>query len=147
MSNRPILIAYDGSEFAKAAIRQAAEQLQNGRRAIVLTVWQPYGGPFVGVGGVVPEELAEEVESDARRMAEEGAGLAREVGFDAYPVAESDDSIWRRIVESADERDASIVVMGSHGRTGIAHALIGSVAERVARHTERPVLIAHALDG
>ena len=144
MSERPILIAYDGSKYAKAAIKQAAAQLQNGRQAIVLTVWQLYSGGFAPSVGVVPEGMREQVESDARRVAEQGAKLARNAGFDAEPVTESGDSIWRRIVDSAEERDADIVVMGSHGRTGLSHLVLGSVAERVASHTERPVLIAHS---
>jgi nucleotide-binding universal stress UspA family protein len=144
MSQRPILIAYDGSDFAKAAIEQAAVQLKNGRRAIVLTVWQLYSGGFAAAVGVVPGGMREEVERDARRVAEEGAKLAEEAGFDAEPVIETGDSVWRRIVDSADERDADIVVMGSHGRTGLSHLVMGSVAERVASHTHRPVLIAHA---
>jgi nucleotide-binding universal stress UspA family protein len=47
-------------------------------------------------------------------------------------------------VEAADEHDAGIIVMGSHGRTGARLVLLGSVAAAVARHTERPVLIVHA---
>jgi nucleotide-binding universal stress UspA family protein len=142
MSDRPILIAYDGSEYAKAAVEQAADQLGAGRRAIVLTVWQPFGAAFVGVG-VAPDGLEEGVENDARRVAEEGATLAREAGFDAEPDVERGDPVWRRIVEVADERDVGIVVLGSHGRTGIPRVLIGSVAGAVASHSERPVLIAH----
>ena len=46
-------------------------------------------------------------------------------------------------MQSADEHDASIVVMGSHGRTGISRVLLGSVAGAAASHTARPVLIAH----
>ena len=144
MSQRPILIAYDGSDFAKAAIEQAAVQLKNGRRAIVLTVWQLYSGGFAAAVGVVPGGMRAEVERDARQVAEEGAKLAEEAGFDAEAVIETGDSVWRRIVDSADERDADIVVMGSHGRTGLSHLVMGSVAERVASHTHRPVLIAHA---
>ena len=144
MSNRPILIAYDGSDCAKAAIQQAADQLTNGRRAIVLTVWQLYSGGFAAAVGVVPDGMREQVESDAHRVADEGAKLARKAGFDAEPVTETGDSIWRRIVDSADEQDADIVVMGSHGRTGLPHLLLGSVAERVTSHTSRPVMIAHA---
>ena len=142
MSDSPILIAYDGSDYAKGAIEQAAEQLGNGRRAIVLTVWQPFGAAFVGVG-VAPVGLEEGIENDARRVAEEGARLAREAGFDAEPAVERGDPAWQRIVEAADERDAGVVVLGSHGRTGIELVLIGSVAGAVAAHTERPVLIAH----
>jgi nucleotide-binding universal stress UspA family protein len=142
--DRPILIAYDGSEYAKAAIKQAGEQLRDGRRAIVLTVWQPFSVTgFVGAPGVAPVGLEEDVERDARRVAEEGAQLARQAGFDAESVAERGDPTWERIVQSADEHDAGIVVMGSHGRTGISRVLLGSVADATASHIARPVLIAH----
>jgi nucleotide-binding universal stress UspA family protein len=142
--DQPILIAYDGSEYAKAAIDQAGEQLCAGRRAIVLTVWQPFEATgFVGAPVMAPVEVEEGVERDARRVADEGAELARRAGFRAEPVVERGDPIWERIVESADDHDASIVVMGSHGRTGISRMLLGSVAGSAASHTPRPVLIAH----
>jgi nucleotide-binding universal stress UspA family protein len=140
MSDRPILIAYDGSDYAKGAIEQAAAQLEHGRRAIVLTVWQRFRAAFVGVGPA-PEGFEEGIEKDARRVAEEGTRLAREAGFDAEPAVARGDPVWQRIVETADERDAGIVVVGSHGRTGIPRMLIGSVAGAVASHSERPVLI------
>src|SRR2546422_5391125 len=101
MSDRPILIADDGSDYAKAAIEQAAEQLRNGRRAVVLTVSQRFRAAFVGVG-VAPAGLEEGIENDARRVAEEGARLAREAGFDAEPAVERGDPVWQRIVEAAD---------------------------------------------
>jgi nucleotide-binding universal stress UspA family protein len=140
----PILFAYDGSEYAKAAIKQAGDQLRDGRPAIVLTVWQPFGATgFVGAPGVPPVGLEETVERDARRVAEEGTRLARLAGFDAKPVVERGDPVWQRIVQSAEEHGASIVVIGSHGRTGIPRVLLGSVASSAASHTGRPVLIAH----
>ncbi|MEA2419511.1 MAG: hypothetical protein QOE60_1717 [Thermoleophilaceae bacterium] len=140
----PVLIAYDGSEYAKAAIEQAGEQLRDGRRAIVLTVWQPFGAAgFVGAPMVPPVGVEEGFEREARRVAEEGAGLARRAGFEAEPEVERGDPVWQRIVESADEHGASIVVMGSHGRTGLSRVLMGSVAGTASSHTARPVLIAH----
>ncbi len=98
MSDGPILFAYDGSDYAKAAIQQAAEQLKGGRRAIVLTVWQPYTPPFVAAT-VIPDEVEEGIEEDARRVAEEGATLAREAGFDAEPAIGQGEPIWQRIVD------------------------------------------------
>ena len=141
---RPILIAYDGSEYAKEAIKQAGEQLRDGRRAIVLTVWPPFGAlGFVGAPVVAPVGWEEDVGRQAREVAEEGVRLARRVGFDAEPLVEQGDPVWQRIVESAEEHDADILVMGSHGRTGISRLLLGSVAGAAASHTARPVLIAH----
>ena len=139
--NGAVLLAYDGSEEAKASIRAAAQQLSPGRDAIVLTVWQPLAAlPF---GAPVNPELEEDLEMDARKVADEGARLAASVGFRPTPQAECGSPVWRSIVAFADEHDASIVVMGSRGRTGIGLVLMGSVAAAVARHAERPVLIVH----
>ena len=44
------------------------------------------------------------------------------------------------IVKTAKERDVDLVVMGTHGRTGLSHVLIGSVAEKVVHHAHCPVL-------
>lgn len=50
---------------------------------------------------------------------------------------------WEEIERVADEIDADIIVIGTHGRRGIARALLGSVAENVIRTTYRPVLTIH----
>jgi len=44
------------------------------------------------------------------------------------------------IVRVAKERDVDLIVLGTHGRTGLSHALIGSVAEKVVHHAHCPVL-------
>jgi len=145
-TNGDVLFGYDGSEQAKAAIREAARQLGTGRHAIVLAVWQPFAGlPFASMG--LPPDLEADVQRKAAEAAEEGAALARSVGFDARPIVETGEPVWRTIVDAADAHDAGIVVLGSHGRTGIGLVLMGSVASAVVRHTERPVLIVHAPDG
>jgi nucleotide-binding universal stress UspA family protein len=133
---RPVLFAYDGLDGAKAAIRQAASQLQDGRRAIVLTVWQP--------AGPSPAGRENPIERDARRVAEEGARLARVHGFEAEAIAERGDPVWERIVESAEERDASLVVLGAPWRDPLNPVPAGRVAAAAADHTARPLLIVHA---
>lgn len=143
----PVLFAYDGSDHAKAAIRQAARQLRSGRRAIVLTVWEPVAAqPFSPASPVILAGPDQATERAASRLADEGAELARASGFDAEPSAERGESVWRRIVDSAEEHDAGIVVMGTHGRTGLPLLVMGSIATAAARHTERPVLIVHKAD-
>ncbi len=54
------------------------------------------------------------------------------------------ESIHENIIEFAKKKDTDIIVMGSHGRTGIQKLLMGSVAERVIGHTDRAVLVVHA---
>jgi nucleotide-binding universal stress UspA family protein len=138
-----VLLCYDGSEFAKAAVQAAGRQLRTDRRAIVLCVVEPLEVvPFLGATAMIPADIA----GHAEKAVEEGVALARKAGFDAEPCVDRGAPIWRRIVELADDRDAGIVVLGSHGRTGIRSVLMGSVATAVAHHSRRPVMIAHRPD-
>ena len=52
---------------------------------------------------------------------------------------------YQAIVESAKKVHADLIVLSSHGRTGLAHVLIGSVAERVVQHATCSVLVVHPL--
>ncbi len=141
----PVVIAYDGSDLAGGAIAEAARQLGRGREALVVTVWQPFN-----VGFLAPRELeldatqAKMVKNAAKEVAEQGASLAESAGFKAQSAEIEAAPAWKGIVETADERDASLIVMGSHGRTGLGSVLIGSVAEAVAAHSQRSVLIVHS---
>jgi nucleotide-binding universal stress UspA family protein len=139
----PVLFAYDGSDQARASIQEAGRQLGPGRYAIVLSVWQPLATlPFSSVARV-PPDLEAGFEREAFQVAREGAELAQSLGFDATPLTEHGEPVWRAIVDAADTHEAGILVLGSHGRTGIGLVLMGSVAAAVARHTDRPVMIVH----
>ena len=142
-ADSPVLIAYDGSDHAKAAIAQAGQQLRTPRAAIVLSVFESLRTiPFWGVAYPrVPPNFVEEAEQQAGKVAAEGAGLAREAGFDAEAAAVEGNPVWERIVEVAKDRDAGMIVMGSHGRSGISYLAMGSVATAVAQHAPAPVLI------
>src|SRR5581483_8659315 len=125
-------------------IDEAGRQLTHGRDALVLTVWHPFDVGFVPAGGV--EFNAAEI-SDVRQAAEQtaadGASLAQAAGFNARGVAAEAAPTWKGIVEAAEEHLAGLIVLGSHGRSGLAGVLIGSVAEAVAAHSRRSVLIIH----
>src|SRR5436190_391857 len=100
----PVLIAYDGSDAARRAIRETAE-LFGSRRALVVTVWEPglaYDATALPTAGLemppvpVDVEEAKEVEHElherARRTAQEGAELARSAGLQAEPLAVADEA-------------------------------------------------------
>ena len=146
----PVLLAYDGSPHAKSAVEQAGQLLSPGARALVLTVWQPLQTvPFFG-GVAMPtvsEEVMREGQREAEGVAREGAELASAAGFDAEPLVEEGTPIWHRIVTAADEYDTSVVVLGSHGRSGLSYAAMGSVATSVAHHIDRAVLITRLRKG
>jgi nucleotide-binding universal stress UspA family protein len=143
----PVVFAYDGSDLAKLAIGEAGRQLGPGRDALVLTVWHPFDVGFVPAGGVrFDAAQISDVRAAAEQTAAEGASLAQAAGFDARSAATEAAPAWKGIVKFADEHDSSLIVLGSHGRTGLAGVLIGSVAEAVAAHSRRSVLIIHRLD-
>jgi nucleotide-binding universal stress UspA family protein len=143
----PVVFAYDGSELAKLAIEDAGRQLGAGRDAVVLTVWHPFDVGFVPSSGVrFDAAQITEVDRAAQQTAAEGAALASAAGFNAHGAAVEATPTWQGIVNVADERDASLIVLGSHGRTGLGSVLIGSVAEAVSAHSRRSVLIVHRLD-
>lgn len=142
-----ILIAYDGSEDAKAAITQAGK-LFKGESATVVTVWQRFVDTMVriggGVGGVIVDYDAIDGSSQqsAGERANEGAKLATAAGLTAAGkslVVES--TIAAAILGVAAEADAAVVVLGSRGYTGVKSLMLGSVSSHVLHHADRPVLV------
>jgi len=151
----PVLIAFDGSEVSRAAVRHAAE-LFAGRPAVLVTVWEPglaaaavsVGLPdTMGVGTLPPDPAIIEAtdhfqHEHASTVASEGAEFARSVGLAAEPQAVPDDvDVADTLIEIARERDAAVVVVGSHGISGLRTRLLGSVSRKLIDHCDRPVLV------
>jgi len=140
----PVVFAYDGSDLAKGAIGEAARQLGRGRDAIVLTVWRPADVGFIPAGELeIDTARSDQVQRAAESTAAEGASLAEAAGFRAQSATTQAAPTWKAIVDFAEERGASLIVLGSHGRSGFAGVLVGSVAGTVAAHCGMSVLIAH----
>lgn len=144
------MIGYDGSELSQAAVRHVAE-LFPGRRVVLTTVWEPALALMPvdpEFGGTVPPdpEAVETVDryqnEQATQVAEEGAELARSLGLEAEPHAVRDAAnVADTLIDLARERDASAVVVGSHGRSGLRSLMLGSVSHKVIGHCDRPVVV------
>ncbi|HEY1277671.1 MAG TPA: universal stress protein [Thermoleophilaceae bacterium] len=144
-----VLVGYDGSDDAAMAIRRAGALLAP-RRAVVAYVWGSLASLLLHtdvsrLGGTV-FEAAHELDAEDRERAEaraaEGAGLAREAGFDATPVgAMGKPKAWPTLLELARRHDAAAIVVGSRGLGGVRSALLGSVSSGVLHHAQLPVLI------
>jgi nucleotide-binding universal stress UspA family protein len=141
VANDLVLLCYDGFEPSRHAIAVAAGVLAE-KRAVVLNI-----GPLELVAeayaaegsGAADTSIA--ASAQAAAVAEAGAAEARRVGFVAEPRSEVDTPVWRAIVRVADELDASVIVLGSEGLTGLREVLEGSVSHAVAAHAGRPVLV------
>jgi nucleotide-binding universal stress UspA family protein len=146
VDERPILIAYDGSENAKHAIRVAAALLGGGT-AQVVHAWEPLSSAssrlavYAFMANAGSEELDYE-RAQAEAKAEEGAALARQSGFDAVGAAiDGLGPIWATLFEYVNEQRPRLVVMGTRGLTGFRGMLAGSVSHGVTAHSHAPVLV------
>jgi nucleotide-binding universal stress UspA family protein len=138
----PVLFAYDGSELAKLAIEDAGRQLAPGRDALVVCVWQTGDVGFVPTGAQhFNAAEATEVRSVAEATAAYGTSLAESAGFRPQGIAVQAAPTWKGIVDVADEHAVSLIVLGSHRRSGLAGRLLGSVASAVVAHSDSAVLI------
>ena len=143
-----ILIAYDGSDDAREAIRQAA-RLFAGQEAIVLVVWQRFidtmarAGTALAAPSVVDlDEVDGATEQAARDTADEGVVQAGELGLSARAEVESvRTTVADAILHSAGAAGADAIVMGTRGLTGLKSVLLGSVSHGVLHHSDRPVVI------
>lgn len=139
-----VLFAYDGSELAGHAITEAGRQLRAGGDAVVVTIWEPFNVGFLPVGGTGFDAAgADEVRAAAEKTASYGASLAEAAGFRAQAITAEGAPTWKGIIDAADSRDAALIVLGSHGRSGVTGLMVGSVASAVAAHARRSVLIVH----
>ncbi len=138
----PVLFAYDGSDLAKAAIAEAGHQLPRRREALVLTVWRTFNVGFTPEPDVqFDAACGDEVRQAAEQTAAHGAALADAAGFQAQALAVEGTPAWKAVIDTAQQHDASLIVLGSHRHAGLGGLIAGSVAGDVAARSSRPVLI------
>ena len=147
-----ILVAVDGSETSRHALQQAIELARtlsaSVRMVHVLDMsWLPIG----------PEGA---IDTEAMSAARRGVGentiaaardTAKAAGFEAEAVLIETETpmqqVAETIVKEAARWGADLVVMGTHGRRGFQHLMLGSVAEQTVRRSSGPVLLIPASEG
>jgi nucleotide-binding universal stress UspA family protein len=131
-----ILLPTDGSRGNSRAVEQAIGlAAQSDARLHVLFVVEdlPYA----------PEMMDGQVEARLREIGEEAISDIRQRADDAGVSVETaleDGTPHQSILEYADEEGMDLIVMGTHGRSGLDRYLLGSVTERVVRGADTPVL-------
>lgn len=140
---KKILVPTDGSAQAAHAAHTAAELAKSqGAQMVGVYVIDPY--PYIGIGDASAVALQAYM-TEARSSA--GVALdALSLACASAGVPFAGDTIERNVVyegilETAEAEGCDLVVMGSHGRQGIAALILGSVAQKVLTHAKVPVLI------
>ena|SRR5208283_219919 len=136
-----VLMGIDDSKYAAEIARAFVTQFRpQHTEVLVLHVLQPLGlvAPPEMAMGYAPE--LEGMKKPAQELVERVAKQLRSAGFKAETAVEVGD-VRERILDSAAEWRADLIVLGSHGTRGIQRFLLGSVAEFVARHARCSVQI------
>ncbi len=143
---RHILVPHDFSETAEHALGYAVELAQKlGARITVVHVCElpSYGYPD---GVALTAEITSNIRAAASGALEATAARARRPGLEVQTLLR-DGVAWSEIDASAQKVRADLIVIGTHGRHGLARALLGSVAEKIVRTSPCPVLTVHGPSG
>jgi nucleotide-binding universal stress UspA family protein len=153
---RPAVVAFDGSDEARAAL-SAAVELFPGRKLVIVSVWEPGLAlalaptrDLTGVGYAPPSAaevaaLDRAQQNHAVEMADAGAALARGLGATAEPDPVADEADVADTIAAVAERvDACAIVVGSRGLGRVRSRLFGSTSREVLNRSGRPVLVVKA---
>jgi len=145
MSFKKIFVGVDFSAQAREALRVAANMAVAGHAELTLVhvcqfdhVFEP---SLAGPPGTIYDDMLERIQQDL----DDWKRRAEAMGVTRVRTAVIRGQAWKEIVEVLrGDRTYDLVVLGTHGRTGLSHALLGSVAEKIVRHAPCPALVVHA---
>jgi nucleotide-binding universal stress UspA family protein len=139
-----ILIATDGSELAGRAVEQGLTLAKTlGSKVTALTVTEPWTAAVSGEWAVAfpVEEYEKAAAANADKILSQVKDTAARISVACETVHVKDQFAAEGIVEEAKSRSCDLIVMGSHGRRGLAKFVLGSQATRVLTHSTTPMLI------
>jgi nucleotide-binding universal stress UspA family protein len=144
---RHILIPTDGSELSQRAVRHGLSLAKAvGAKVTAVTVeasFNVYDVPSSRthqMSGAFAE-YTEHAKAHAGKILNAVAEAARSAGVTCETVQLEHDYPHEAIIAAAEQRDCDLIVMGSHGRSGIVAVVLGSVTNKVLTHTTIPVLV------
>ena len=146
---RHILIATDGSALAEKAVSHGLSLAKSvGAKIIALTVETPFNVYDVPASRV--RQMSEAFAQHAEQARRHAAGVldritdaANASGVPCETVQVEHDHPYQAIIATAKDKGCDLIVMASHGRSGISAILLGSVTNKVLTHTSIPVLVCH----
>ena len=136
-----VLCPVDGSDASLLALHVAARlAAEQKARLTVCSVADPVKASVMAFGDPRGTAIClETLDSEANATAQQAAKLVGDILSPAVVALEGQAA--DAILEYAKQSDCDLIVMGSHGRSGIPRAILGSIAEQVLRHSTVPVMI------
>ena len=138
-----ILVPIDGSATAQLAVDKAIALARAfGSQVTAIYVIDPY--PFTGVGTDFAYGQAEYLSAataEANTAIKTAKKALQAAGLSVQTSVIEAHTVWRGIVESAVSMQTDLIVIGSHGRSGLEKLVLGSVTQAVLSHTHLPVLV------
>lgn len=142
MTFRRILIATDFSPASRPAFRVALDLARQGRGRLAIVHVLPSVAPL-GVDGHVSARMYEEMETSVRQWAQKRLDRLIEQARGSRVAARGlllEGAAYEAIARAAAKEQTDVIVIGTHGRTGLQRLLVGSVAARVIGTAPCPVL-------
>jgi nucleotide-binding universal stress UspA family protein len=139
-----ILIPTDGSALAGQALQHGVELARAiGAKVTVLTVTAPIHiySAEVALIEEPPADFQARIAQHAERVLGEAAAVAKTAGVAAETVKVEAERPYEAIIDTASAKGCDLIVMASHGRTGVAALVLGSETQKVLTHCKIPVLV------
>jgi nucleotide-binding universal stress UspA family protein len=146
---RHILIPTDGSELAEHGVANGLALAKSlGAKVSVIVVVQRHdrllGFSETAEGAEEIERYVEPKEKEhATSVLNRAANAAKEAGVSCETIQVENEHPYQAIIAAAKDKGCDLIVMSSHGRSGLSGLLIGSVTNKVLTHTKTPVLVCH----
>lgn len=143
---REVLLPLDGSNIAEAAVPHAVEMAKSlGVGITLLRATSPpiYHDASTDYGPHFYSDLVTQAQTDARSYVE---GIAQRIREQGVQDVKSHVMVGNAGSLILDEADEALVVMATHGRSGVGRWVLGSVTDRVVRHSSGPVLVVRSSD-
>jgi len=141
LAYKRILVCLDGSALAETALPHA-QMLASGEDAEItlLRVSANPAAEFSFSDPAIAHNLIEDMEAETLAYMQSARGRLQKAGYRASFLIRQG-AIAETILQAASESHADVIVMSTHGRTGVKRWLLGSVADRVVTHSDLPVML------
>jgi nucleotide-binding universal stress UspA family protein len=142
-----ILVPTDGTKLSAKAVKTAVKLAKStGARLTGLYVVAPYypalpGEAFIGIPGVSSKQYKRVVQGLADKALAEIRRTADAYGVPSTSITGVGGEPWRAILRTARGKRCDLIVMASHGRSGLTALVIGSETNKVLAHSKLPVLV------